>query len=493
MNNRNITYIVLALIASVSLLFLGFTQKEVEPQSLYRVYLDGKSIGLIQSQEELEEYIDTEQDNLKEKYNIDKVYPPKNLEIVREITFEESISTVETIYDKINNITPFTIDGYKYTIKGTTVIDATTGDEYVEQDVIIYVLEQEVLEESIDNTIRSFVDSEEYDKYLTNTQTPIVSTGSIIESVEIKNQINYQQDRIPTNQPIYQTSEELSKYLMFGTTEPQNVYTVLEGDTISDVSFANKMSAQEFLIANPQFKNENSLLFTGQQVTLGILQPKVKIVQVDHVVELQEIKYETEIRYDNTILVGVEETIQAGENGVTKLTYKSQIENGAPQESIPISTEEIKPVINEIIVKGGKSNDYVISGDLGVWAWPTNVPYTINSPYGYRWGTLHDGVDIGGTGRGSPIKAAQSGIVTEAGTRWPDGIYAVIDHQNGYYTIYGHMEYRYVSKGDVVTMGQVIGGMGDTGFVTGVHLHFGAWQGYPYSGGRSFNPLLLYQ
>ncbi len=494
MPNRNIAYLVIALIASTSLLFLGFEDNSEEPKSLYRVYLNGSSIGLINSQQELEEYIDNAQEEIKEKYQVDKVYPPKNLEIIKEITFNESVSTVEEIYNKVNNIEPFTINGYTYTIKGTSDTNDETGEEYEEEDVVIYVLEQDVFEESIDNTIRSFVDTETYDDYLNETQTEIVSTGMIIENVSIKNEISYKQDRIPTNQPIYQTTEDLSKYLLFGTTEPQTTYTVQDGDTIEDVSFANKMSSQEFLIANPQFKNESSLLFSGQQVLLGILSPQVKIIENQHVVELQEIKYETEVRYDNTQLIGYTATTQKGQNGVTQITTKVNKENGQVIDLVIAGTETITPVVNEIIIKGGKSNDYVVSGDLGIWAWPTNIPYTISSHYGYRWGTLHDGTDIAGTGRGSPIKAAQDGVVVQADSYWPNGIFATVDHQNGYYTLYAHMDFRYVSVGDYVTMGQVIGGMGDTGFATGVHLHFSAWYGYPYrTGSRSFDAMQLYQ
>ncbi len=494
MPNRNIAYLAIALIVTTSLLFLGFESKTEEPRSLYRVYLNGTSIGLIESEQELEEYIDNEQEEIKEIYQVDKVYPPNNLEIIKEITFNEEVLSIEEIYNKINNIEPFTINGYTYTIKGIVEIDDATGEEYQEKDVIIYVLDPEVFEESIDKTIRSFVDSESYDNYIEETQPEIVTTGTIIEDVNIKNNISYKQSRIPTNQPIYQTTEDLSKYLLFGTTEPQTTYTVKDGDTIEDVSFANKMSSQEFLIANPQFKDEASLLFSGQQVMLGILSPQVTIVENQHVVELQEIKYETEVRYDNTKLIGYTETTQKGQNGLTQITSKVNKENGQVIDLVIAGTEDITPVVNEIIVKGGKSNDYVVSGDLGIWSWPTNIPYTISSHYGYRWGTLHDGTDIAGTGRGSPIKAAKEGVVVQADNYWPNGIFVTIDHQNGYYTLYAHLDFRYVSVGDYVTMGQVIGGMGDTGYSTGVHLHFSAWQGYPYrSGSRSFDAMQLYR
>ena len=82
-----------------------------------------------------------------------------------------------------------------------------------------------------------------------------------------------------------------------------------------------------------------------------------------------------------------------------------------------------------------------------------------------------------------------------AGGYGDNGEYIIIDHGNGFFTIYAHLcpGCRYVKAGDRVYKGQPIGGMGRTGAATGVHLHFGLWSGKPYSGGsRALNPMTLY-
>ena len=78
-------------------------------------------------------------------------------------------------------------------------------------------------------------------------------------------------------------------------------------------------------------------------------------------------------------------------------------------------------------------------------------------------------------------------------SRWPDGQYIIVNHNNGYYTLYAHLAERYVSVGQEVSIGETIGAMGQTGNTTGVHLHLGLWRGFPYSGGSSsLNPMSLF-
>ena len=77
--------------------------------------------------------------------------------------------------------------------------------------------------------------------------------------------------------------------------------------------------------------------------------------------------------------------------------------------------------------------------------------------------------------------------------KYDNGEYIIINHNNGYYTLYAHLSARYVSVGQEVTIGETIGAMGDSGYATGPHLHFGLWRGYPYSrGSSSLNAMSLF-
>lgn len=115
-----------------------------------------------------------------------------------------------------------------------------------------------------------------------------------------------------------------------------------------------------------------------------------------------------------------------------------------------------------------------VSGS-GAFIWPVNG--VITSPYGYRthpiFGTTiyHSGIDIG-VDYGTPVHAADSGVVVEAGWISGYGYAVVIDHGNGLSTLYGHNESLNVSSGQSVSQGQVIAYAGSTGNSTGPHVHF---------------------
>ena len=211
--------------------------------------------------------------------------------------------------------------------------------------------------------------------------------------------------------------------------------------------------------------------------------------------------FKTETKYDKSKRIGYYQVTQEGTNGVNRVTQKIKTINGEISQAYIVSSDEIVPTINKIIVRGGNSAS---RGD-GQWEWPTKYPYIISSRFGWRWGKLHKGVDICGTGRGSPIYAARAGEVVKATYHSSLGYYVMIKHDNGYYTQYAHMQNtngndkaggtgsftKYIQVGQRVQAKQVIGEMGNSGNSFGVHLHFEIWNGVPYQA-QCFNPLSFY-
>jgi murein DD-endopeptidase MepM/ murein hydrolase activator NlpD len=102
-------------------------------------------------------------------------------------------------------------------------------------------------------------------------------------------------------------------------------------------------------------------------------------------------------------------------------------------------------------------------------SWPASCPLT--SGFGYRWGRLHAGIDLG-CPSGTAVRAAKGGVVLSAGWAGGYGNLVLIGHGNGVVTAYGHNSAVLVSPGQEVGRGQTIARSGNTGHSTGPHVHF---------------------
>jgi murein DD-endopeptidase MepM/ murein hydrolase activator NlpD len=482
--------ITLALSAVIIIFFQGEKLVAKAPKELYKVYLAGDEIGVIKSKAKLEEYIDKKQEEIKKKYNVDTVYPPNNLNIQKYISYGDKVLTEEEVYNKISKVSPFTVKGYVFKIKATT-----EG----EQDKVINVLNKDLFKNASTKVIEAFIPKEDYQLYLDDKQPEIKDTGKIIENIDYSD-ITEKESFISSTDKIFTDEKELAKYLLFSTTEEQEKYTVKDGDTIEQISFSHKLGTEEFMVVNPEFTNANSLLFPGQEVSVGLIKPLINVTVMEQIVEDQVIPYDTETITDNTVAYGTTQIKQEGAEGLQRVVEKRQTTNGVISD-VRIdrgATQVLKDPVKKIIVKGTKSDNgpVTISPD-GKWVWPTNIPYVITTYFGYRWGELHAAIDIAGCGYGSPIRAARAGTVYKSGYDKTKGNYIILAHDNNYYTNYLHMSKKYITEGQTVAAGQIIGAMGNSGFVvgtTGTHLHFGAFIGEPYkSTTRNVNPLTLYR
>ncbi|MBU2648768.1 M23 family metallopeptidase [bacterium] len=95
----------------------------------------------------------------------------------------------------------------------------------------------------------------------------------------------------------------------------------------------------------------------------------------------------------------------------------------------------------------------------------------ISSRYGGRYGQFHTGIDITDS-KGNIVRAAESGEIVFIGNKKALGKAVVIDHGDGFRTVYGHNSRIYVKRGMRVKQGQKISKMGASGRSTGIHLHF---------------------
>ena len=489
-----ITFLI-AMIIGVSLFIFSFTKDKMEQAtSVYQIFLNGESIGTIVNKKELYQLIDDNQKAIKEKYDVNNVYPPNSFEIIEKYTYDTNLTSANDIYSKIEELEDFTIKGYQVNIKPT---------DKEKDPIIINVTKKEVFENAIRKFILAFVDADKLDKYLQSNQDEIKDTGSIIENMYFNEAFTIKEAYVSVNDQIFIDEDDLTRYLLFGEENEQKYYTVKAGDTIEKVSEDNKLNTEEFLIANPKYASVDSLLAINDQVNVTLINPLVSLTYQLYDISDEEQYYEKRIVIDNSKPSSYNEITQAGVTGIVRLTQRFTVTNGEQSQGVEtISSETLREKVDQVTTKGRRytpiTGQYINLGSG--WGWPTNSGYRITSPFGYRWGKMHDGVDISGTGFNSPIYVVNDGVVVVATpmckgcSAWSLGNYIVVQHDNNYYTMYAHLNKIDVSVGQQVKKGDVIGRMGETGYATGVHLHFSLSVGQPYTNSYRFlNPLSLYK
>ena len=493
---------------TIIMIVIGFPKKNTTPKSVYQVYLDGDKIGLVDNKESLLNLINEKQQDIKSLYGVNQVYPPNGFDIEEYVTYEESIEDAQSIYQKIQEKGDFTVEGYLVTI--TRPASETT----TEKVTTIAVVDDQVFKDAEYRFITTFVDEDEYQAYITNSQEEIKTVGSIIKHMEFAENITIKEAYISVKSKIFTDVSELTQYLLYGTTAPQGTYTVKQGDTLSSIAEDSKLNVRELLIANPKYKTENAVLAIGDQLSNSVIDPVLNLYEEVRVTEDVEQAYEKQTITDNTLNSGVKKVTQEGVTGLVRTTQELRIINGErSQETNVVSSVTIRQSIPEItsvgpsyrVGFGGATTGGYYSTGLN-WAWPTKTPYVITTNYEYRWGSFHNAIDISGTGFGSPIYASRGGTVIEVNTSCANygylgsncgmgyGNFIVIQHENNYYTIYAHItQDAKVSVGQHVDQGQVIASMGSSGSSTGTHLHFGFAVGPSYSSRTWYNPWSLFR
>lgn len=237
-------------------------------------------------------------------------------------------------------------------------------------------------------------------------------------------------------------------------------HTVSAGDTLYGIAKKYKLNAETIMFSNGLEKNPD-LLRLGQPLAIlpidGILHTVGKKDTLASIAKAYKVKVEDIVSYPLNRLDAKNPQIVAGQKVVVP---------GGKKEIPQVAT-----VYRGTAPAGAKRG-------IGRFVWPAPGSLT----QGYK--PLHRAIDIA-RAVGTPIKVADNGYVVVAGwSKAGYGNYVVVDHGNGYQTLYAHLSRIFVRPGDVVTQGAVIGNMGNTGNSTGPHLHFEL-----IKGGIKVNPL----
>ena len=192
---------------------------------------------------------------------------------------------------------------------------------------------------------------------------------------------------------------------------------------------------------------------------------KVPVVCIANSSTHKEIPFETETQYDNGLYVGESVTVTHGQAGSSEIESETVYRNGELETVRVLSENVVATPVTQVIRVGTKYKDVLKSGLFYA------ISGTLSSPFGERWGRMHEGIDIIAN-YGEKVIAADDGIVIRAS--WFDAYGNCVDikHKNGTVTRYAHCSSLDVQVGQPVVMGQVIARVGSTGRSTANHVHF---------------------
>lgn len=242
-------------------------------------------------------------------------------------------------------------------------------------------------------------------------------------------------------------------------------YTVAPGDTVSTI-------AQKFDISEDTIRWQNNLA-SKDSIKAGQTLEILPVTGISHKVTKGDTVYSIGKKYDTSAQAIVDFPYNSFTNDETFELAIGQtviVPDGVKPSDIPWSpiarVRQITPNAGTVVASGA-------------FVWPTGGTIT------QRFAWYHKGIDIANNAMPN-VLAADAGTVVGAG--WLDGYgygnRVVIDHGNGYRTLYAHLSQVYVVSGQTVNRGSAIGKMGSTGRSTGIHLHFEVIQGGAY-----LNPL----
>ncbi|MBQ3210785.1 MAG: peptidoglycan DD-metalloendopeptidase family protein [Oscillospiraceae bacterium] len=194
----------------------------------------------------------------------------------------------------------------------------------------------------------------------------------------------------------------------------------------------------------------------------------VELIQAD--LQAQQAELEAELEEANQLINQITADIES---------------NAAILEEFAAAERQAETNVANMVIaleKERKAKEAAMVKGTGSFIWPAPTSTYLTSRFGLRThpvtGTQksHTGIDIG-AGAGDNALAADGGTVTMAGWNGGYGNCVMIDHGNGYKTLYAHLSSISVAKGSVVDKGVVVGHVGSTGVSTGPHLHFEVWSG----------------
>ena len=436
--------------------------------TLYHVYVNDKFIGTVADKAQVEQLVEDKLTYVKKEY--------ADLDV--ELGLDVSFIPEQVFSSAANANTSEVIE----VLKDEMTVQAEATALVMGDQPIAYVKDAEAAKEVLRTLMLEYVTEEELAEVESRKESPNLPVPEVKENetrlldVRFTHEVSHSDEKVGPEKVL--SVEEAIQYLKRGTLEEQK-YQVKEGDVLGSIANAHDLTLAQLLSLNAGF-DENTVLKPGQELNVTVLKPFVEVVVNRQVYEQKEVPFEREVKEDSSMFKGDTKTMQEGQVGMKGVTSSLTEQNGRVIKKEVTKEAVLKEPVKEIIIKGTK---VVPSRGDGTFVWPTNGGY-ISSRQGYRWSRMHKGIDIARPSNYT-IKAADNGNVVYAGNKGDGyGNKIIIDHNNGYRTMYAHLASISVSVGQTVSRGSSIGIMGTTGNSTGIHLHLEVYQN-----GKIIDPL----
>lgn len=226
-------------------------------------------------------------------------------------------------------------------------------------------------------------------------------------------------------------------------------YVVRSGDTVWDIAEKFGISPDTILWANGRLEDNPDMLAVGQELII------LPVSGVYHTVEKGDTLESIAKKYKVDVSAITSYPLNKLRPPYELQVGQSLIVPGGRKPYIPRVVRAYSGPVPENAAKG-----------TGSFGWPVSGRIT------QKYWDRHRALDIGAS-KGSPVYAADSGYVVYAG--WSEagyGYMVIIDHGNGFRTLYAHLSWYFPDTGQSVAKGELIGKVGSTGKSTGPHLHF---------------------
>ncbi len=469
--------------AAISAILIVLCVFGCEYITCYDITFNGYHVGIVDSLEEFNDVLDEYQQALRESHNMDSLYFERTIIYEKVAVFDRS--KVITRNEAYNNVASkdiplfciggvITIDG-EDTIKlksqkeaqeaidkfedfcstsgggGVSVINTTsisTDKTLKAEEKIITIGSYNTVEEAVSYLAKLALNgAREINPDLDENSLQIAFKDAIIDKEDDKDSQKIAGSSMTAKAALEKTASAAA----------EEKATQDEGTALTMTNENGKEVLATALVFRADLTPKNS---ADESIALNVTTTR----EVEYI---KEVPYSSEEYYSSSYYIGEVVVTTPGVNGQTKVRAIVTSTNGIVSDEKVLTETVVTEPVTEMVANGTK--DLPAAYSTGKFMIPATGDITATNKAGSHAG--FKAVDIANS-EGTGIYASDSGVVSLASWYSDYGYCIIINHSDGYQTLYGHLSYIGVSVGETVDKGENIGRMGNTGNSTGPHLHF---------------------